>query len=135
MNLTTLTSTDGGRYSDHGSAFAFATALIEAAGFVLVGGSVQSSSLYFSRPGRDEQLRLADHPMYTDRGTVAQARLTKERVEIDHTWTDEIEGVIVEHDYENVIREGDADIRAIVAEAIGEYDAAMEAIDAEEIDE
>lgn len=58
----TLKTVDGGTVTRHEAAFDYAEAIAEREGFVRHGASGSSRSTYWSRPGNDDVLRIADHP-------------------------------------------------------------------------
>ncbi len=124
MTPKTYPTTDGDLVTDHKEAFAFACKIVEAAGFKMVSGSAQTRSAYFSRPGLDRVLRVADHANHHPgrNAEVIEARLTVARREIVTSWMDATDGKIEERDYASVIDQKPDQIATLMQQAITDYD-------------
>lgn len=115
---------DGGALTEPESAFRLAREMAEQAGLKIHGASDQSRSTYYQLPGSNRVLRISDHPNYhpgRNSGEVIEARLRTKRDEVENSWTDPKEGLIVEREYRNGILDTPDEITERMRQAIAEY--------------
>lgn len=120
--LKTLETVDGGNILDYKSAFNHVHSILENEGFQQVGASNSSSSTYWAKPDSDKVLRIADHPVgRTGKTPDVDMRLSSGNDTVINKWYDDLEGDIVEHNNETVIKHVPDELRNIVKSNIDKY--------------